>query len=396
MPDMSRSSTRTIEAKQVLRTSSDDHQAEVLIAPPLAVGLSERLSSFILDERPAIFAEASQAVYEPNGAAAAILGDLIKPVALASLYNCLPPLLGGGTAELDRLLVDWSTAGLIDVIPDAGGLLEPADRQAGLPLGYEVASVFGHGRSLEWFDALNYLPEAGNGELSAHVWSYKGVGIVKFANQPARIILRDQIAAALRYSLVEMILQHTDRIAMHCACMTVGDGAILLLGAPGSGKSTLAMFANECGMTLAGDDIALFDPLSGKIMPLALPLTLKEGSWSLLTATSWRHSNTAPVQRQDGVTVMYLPLRGPVSQTPMKIRALIRIDRGAQERATISHWSKTDCLRHVCSEAKKNSGNASVEDINAMVSAISDAKTLTLSYSDAAEAGQLLGLNFGG
>lgn len=380
----------------MLRAKPEDHQADDSSAPPLSVGLSERTSSFIFDESWAIFAEASQAVYEPNEAAAAILGDLIRPVALASLYNCLPPLLGGGTDELDRLLVDWSTAGLIDVVPDAGCLPDRAARQAGLPLGNAVASVFGHGGSLRWFDSLNYLPEAGNGELSAHVWSYKGLGIVKFANRAARIVLRDQVAAALRYSLVEMILQHTDRIALHCACMAVGDGAILLLGAPGSGKSTLAMFASECGMALMGDDIALFDPLSEKIMPLALPLTLKEGSWPMLAATGWRVSNTAPVKRQDGVTVMYLPLRGPVSQTPMKIRALIRIDRGRQERATISHWSKTDCLRHVCSEAKKNSGNASVEDINAMVSAISDAKTLTLSYSDAAEAAQLLGLNFGG
>jgi hypothetical protein len=362
--------------------------------PPLSIGLSESSAFVTLDGRPVIFAETRQAIYEPNASAAILLDRLKTPVPLASLHEHLLPAFAGGAAELERLLVDWSASGLIDVFSEAPPSPAFAGRRVGLRLGKETAILHAHGEDPEWFATFAYLPDAHSGELSADVWSFGGLGIVRIADRPAQIVPRNQITAALRFSLVEAILQDTDCIALHGACLIAGDHAILLLGAPGAGKSTLAMFASDCGMALAGDDIVLFDPRSGTVMPLALPLTLKQGSWPMIAATGWRNYPATPVDRMDGVTVKYLPLRQPVAETPLEIAALIRLDRSGDGRARLTPWSGTDCLRHFCSEARSTSGKASIEDIRAMVDVIADAETLTISYSDAEEAGRLLGTRF--
>ena len=177
--------------------------------------------------------------------------------------------------------------------------------------------------------------------------------------------------------------------------LAVAPGEILaLVGRSGAGKSTLALFAGEQGFTVAGDDVGLISPRDRTIMPVALPLTLKSGSWDRLAETARRGPALRPVPREDGIEVVYRPLPQPPAERPLRIRALVLLDRHDGETAHLAEWPKTDCLRHLCSEAKSPSGAASREDIEGFVAIIERAEILRLTYADARDAALALGRRF--
>lgn len=349
----------------------------------------------MLDERAAIFSEDSQAVYELNSAAMGILNELVESTTLEAAYADLSSMLPGGQGELERLLVEWSKAGLIDVSENSGNMPQPPDRRASFFNGSEIISIHGYGDGLDWLSHFDHSLGAGDGDPNAIIWCCEGLGIIKFTGSPPRVVHPSQLAAILRFHLAETTLLMTGRIAVHCACLSIDNRAILLMGGPGFGKSTLAMFADDWGLSLCGDDIALFDTNTGTISPVALPLTLKKGSWPLRSASLREGRDFVCSERQDGVSVRYLSLPRPVQSVPLEIGGMIYLNRSETGPAVLSSWSKTDCLRHVCSESKSPSGKASVADIGAFVTAISNAQTMVISYSDADEAGKLLVQHFG-
>lgn len=67
-------------------------------------------------------------------------------------------------------------------------------------------------------------------------------------------------------------------LVLHCAVLERGGRAVLLPAPSGSGKSTLCAALAFSGWRLLSDELALFDPLTGEIVPLARPISLKNAS----------------------------------------------------------------------------------------------------------------------
>lgn len=70
----------------------------------------------------------------------------------------------------------------------------------------------------------------------------------------------------------------------HAAAVSLGDHSVLLPGVSGVGKSTLTGYLVRHGFGYIGDDLVAMDRAGWSLRPLPTCLTLKSGSWPILTA----------------------------------------------------------------------------------------------------------------
>ena len=69
----------------------------------------------------------------------------------------------------------------------------------------------------------------------------------------------EDLTAYLYGPVLGYLLRALGRLALHASCVRVGDGAVLLAGAPGAGKSTTAAALAMRGMTVVSDDLTALD-----------------------------------------------------------------------------------------------------------------------------------------
>jgi len=89
----------------------------------------------------------------------------------------------------------------------------------------------------------------------------------------------DQAFPILEWGLNWCVSAHCHHyLVLHAAVVEKQGGAMLLPAPPGSGKSTLCAGLVSRGWRLLSDELALIDPASGDIAPLARPVSLKNAS----------------------------------------------------------------------------------------------------------------------
>jgi hypothetical protein len=92
-------------------------------------------------------------------------------------------------------------------------------------------------------------------------------------------------------------------IAFHAAMVAHGDCGVMLCAPREYGKSTLVAHLLTLGFGLLTDEPALLDLDTCSVASLRLPLSLKQGSWSLLRS-EWPQLTNAPIHvRSDGIGV---------------------------------------------------------------------------------------------
>lgn len=67
-------------------------------------------------------------------------------------------------------------------------------------------------------------------------------------------------------------------LIVHAACVERSGFALVLPGDPGSGKSTLCAALASHGWRLLSDELTLLDPVTGDVIPLPRPISLKNAS----------------------------------------------------------------------------------------------------------------------
>jgi HprK-related kinase A len=89
----------------------------------------------------------------------------------------------------------------------------------------------------------------------------------------------DQAFPILEWGLNWCISAHCHHwLVIHAAVVERDGRALLLPAPPGAGKSTLCAGLVHRGWRLLSDELALFDPTTGAIAPLARPISLKNAS----------------------------------------------------------------------------------------------------------------------
>lgn len=174
----------------------------------------------------------------------------------------------------------------------------------------------------------------------------------------------------------------------HSAVLAWQDQALLLPAPPGSGKSTLAAALMLSGWRLLSDELALLDPVSGKLAPFVRPLSLKNASIDIIAKRFPSAVFTPPVNDTIKGTVAHLrPSEASVLQgwQPARPRWLVfpRYEAGAS-------WTLQPLSRPMAVvELAKNAFNLSVlgtTGFSALCALVRECECITLVYGDLDEA----------
>lgn len=385
--------------------------------------LADGVVPLVIADRPVLFVEATQRLNALNGSAGMLVALLAGGIPLADLRRELGAQCGLSPAQVDALVVEWSTQRVMAA--DLGPGLAPdlglaGSEHAGFPQGMSVPT-----RSLRAGERdipIRFPPGSLGRELAAaysHLARIEGspatggvcvqvmgdgpddlVGV--FDDQAGILTARQAAAPALRAAIVDLVLAQPGCVALHAACLVpaqddnlekAGQGAILLIGAPGAGKSTLAAMVAASGgrMRLAGDDIVLFDPRRGVVMGVPLPLTVKSGSWDRLAPLLPGLAALPPVLRADGQWLRYAPLPSCAVPEWHRVAAIVDLRREDGERSDRSsaeamQQSPIDCLGRLLEEGFVRDGRCTPTQIRGMARMVDNADTCTLHYAEAQQA----------
>jgi hypothetical protein len=193
----------------------------------------------------------------------------------------------------------------------------------------------------------------------------------------------------LRNLMLKHLLERSDEVALHAACLARNGETLLLCGAPGAGKSTLTLALLQSGFAYLGDDVTFVDE-RGEVRALPFPLTIKEGSWPIVRQLDIEPDNLPTWNRADGQRVKYVPTPSPNQYERRPVRAIVSLMRGAAGEPSIQPRPKLDQLRALLTEGYAASGKASPDAFTGLVKLANTASCAELHYSDVQRAAQLL------
>ena len=359
--------------------------------------LGTSAASFTLENRHLFFSERTQELFELNATAAGLIDRLRKREPLDVFRLELTESFSGQSDEAERLIIDWSEKGIVGASIDWDHPYLRKGPAAHLPLNdISVEIRFGgdsFGRLLA--TAYGHLCQEGLADYRAAAVPAGNLAVVQVEGRPASIVPRPEAGAELRARLVELVLDCSDTVALHAACLVGRRGAILLTGGPGTGKSTLAATLSGGRLACEGDDIVLLDPVRCAVKGVPLPLTIKEGAWGLIDKDWPEFIDCPAVRRKDQKKVRYLPLQSVSTVEWMPVRAFVDLRREDGARPSIHPLSKIDCLRKLCGEAHVKSGNCTPQILAAMIAMVNRAEALQLRYDEASNAANVLERHLG-
>jgi hypothetical protein len=117
----------------------------------------------------------------------------------------------------------------------------------------------------------------------------------------------DEAAGAVVRAICDLSYPDADwSLFMHAAAVATGDRAVVLAGPNGSGKTTLTAALISSGFDYFSDDVVPFDCRTTRILPIPFALSVKEGSWSILSGL-YPVLDGLPAYDAGGRKVRYLP-----------------------------------------------------------------------------------------
>ena len=119
----------------------------------------------------------------------------------------------------------------------------------------------------------------------AHRWFRPQARFLLDGESPFKPLPADQALPMFEWGLNYAIAAQAHQYLVVHAAAIERDGRVAILpGAPGAGKSTLTAALVQRGWRLLSDELALIRPGDRRVVPLARPINLKNGSIALMRA----------------------------------------------------------------------------------------------------------------
>jgi hypothetical protein len=134
-----------------------------------------------------------------------------------------------------------------------------------------------------------------------------------------------QLVGGVCQAILEHLHPEVEWLAMvHGAAIARGDAGLVFPAASGSGKTTLvAHLAAQDGFTYLADDLVVLAAPSGHIVPWPMPLSIKKGSWSLLSE-SYPSLKSAPIYNTSrGQARLLIPPSSAWKTDPVPVHGIV-------------------------------------------------------------------------
>lgn len=362
---------------------------------PVALRPAADTSFALMDDRPVLFSQSNQQIYELDRVGAYIWCKLLEHEEIETI---LDRLAGAG---LDR--------------PEAGQRMRQALQQwldlALVEFDWELSTVFAlrtrlarhaisiHASNEQLLNRLTPLfcsidRATGQGDVLVELTEFDDKMLFRINKAGTYRCERDELAPAIKASLVEHILRQGEDLAVHAASLIWHHEGLLLCGRPGAGKSTLALHLADGGFQYAGDDLVLIGP-DGATEGIPFAPTIKPGSWDLISKLGRDLGEAAVYCRRDGIRVRYVPVAHEYSGR-FSVGWIVFLNRVDGASAEMKPLGQIETMRRIFAGSFAANGRLSRATFDALKGALARAKSFELTYSDVVQArGTLMDLCHG-
>jgi hypothetical protein len=345
----------------------------------------------LIDNRPALFSESSQTIYELNPMGAYIWCSLLDHKTAGGICQDLAKFgLDLPTARqfVRQALREWFQSGLLEaewgssdrhVLTASLGKLKVDIQTSSEALKQLLLPLFS--------DRDTKTSQAGD---KFEIFEIGGQVHVKHNGNSAFRCAVDEMVPTIKARLTEQIVaQSFPDIALHAASLLKGGKALLVSGCPGAGKTTLALHLIQKGFEYSGDDIVLIAP-DGHVEGVPFPPALKPGAWAMISEFREDLSTTPVHKRLDGKRVRYLDISPRARGGNVPVGWIVFIKRIPGHPPDLIPLGQLETMRRLIDGSYTAGEKLTHQGFNAIKQMLIHARSFELIYSDAVQARDIL------